>query len=58
MNVVVAVDRRIESGVASSAAQSQMMLAGRVFGSKYSMRWLRSGFFRPVPARFIADVGV
>ena len=58
MNVVVAVDRRIGNGVAISAAQSQMMLAGRVFGSKYSMRWLRSGFFRPVPARFIADVGV
>ena len=34
------------------------MLAGRVFGSKYSMRRSRSGFFRPVPARFIAEVGV
>ena len=58
MNVVVAVERRTGNGVAISACQSQMMLAGRVFGSKYSMRWLRSGFFRPVPARFMAPVGV
>src|SRR3546814_18817798 len=35
-----------------------MIEAGRVFGSKYSMRWSRSSFFRPVPARYMAVVGV
>ena len=57
-NTVVAVERIRSGGALSSASASRNIACGRVFGSKYSIRWSRSGFFSPVPARFIALVGV
>ena len=57
-NTVVAVERIRSGGALSSASSSRKIAWGRVLGSKYSMRWSRSGFFRPVPARFMALFGV
>ncbi len=57
-NTVVAVERIRSGGALSNACSSRKIDWGRVLGSKYSMRWSRSGFFRPVPARFIALFGV
>ena len=55
---MVAVERIRSGGAVSNASSSRKMEWGRVLGSKYSIRWSRSGFFKPVPARFMALVGV
>jgi hypothetical protein len=58
VNVVVPVERARESGAVRRASASQKRATGRVFGSKNSMRWSRVSSLSPVPARFMALVGV
>ena len=58
LSAEAAVLRKRSAGAVSSASSSQIMAAGRVFGSNNSSRWRVAVSITAVPARVIAVLGV